>query len=172
MRPMRPLPATEPTHLDGLRRELVRAVGRVCPPWLAADREDIVQTALERLMRRFGPDDPAPNATYLRKTAWSVTVDEIRRRRNLRDAEPMHEIASGAPEPDELAAGQQIGRAIRDCLAGLVEARRHAVTCHLQGHTVPETATLLGVDPKKAENLVYRGMANLRECLSGKGVAP
>lgn len=174
---MEPIPAPGERFLgslDGLRRDLERAVGRVCPPWLAAEREDIVQLALERLMRRFGPDDPPPNPTYLRKTAWSVTVDEVRRRRRRHVADPaaLEAVEAPGPSPHQLAAGQQIGRAIRDCLLGLVTSRRRAVTCHLQGHTVPETARLLGANPKRAENLVYRGLTDLRACLAGKGFAP
>jgi RNA polymerase sigma-70 factor (ECF subfamily) len=51
-----------------------------------------------------------------------------------------------------------------------VPPRRHAVTLSLQGHSVPEIGRLLGWTGKKAENLVYRGMADLRECLEGKGI--
>jgi RNA polymerase sigma-70 factor, ECF subfamily len=46
------------------------------------------------------------------------------------------------------------------------------VTLYLQGHTVPETARILGWDAKRAENLVYRGLADLRQCLMGKGHRP
>ena len=54
----------------------------------------------------------------------------------------------------------------------LVLPRRLAVTLHLQGHTVPEAGSLLGWNAKRAENLVYRGLADLRDCLAGKGVRP
>jgi len=65
-----------------------------------------------------------------------------------------------------------VGRAIRDCLLGLVTPRRLAVTLHLQGHTVPQAAEVLGWDAKRTENLVYRGLADLRVCLARKGVTP
>ena len=39
-----------------------------------------------------------------------------------------------------------------------------------QGHSVPEIGQLLGWTAKKAENLVYRGMADLRGCLGKKGI--
>lgn len=47
-----------------------------------------------------------------------------------------------------------------------------AVTLHLQGHSVPEVGALLAWTVKKAENLVYRGLADLRSCLSSKGLQP
>jgi RNA polymerase sigma-70 factor, ECF subfamily len=52
----------------------------------------------------------------------------------------------------------------------MVAPRRHAVTLNLQGHSVPDIGRLLGWTAKKAENLVYRGMADLRSCLSSKGI--
>ena len=46
------------------------------------------------------------------------------------------------------------------------------MTHHLQGHTGPQAAALLGWDAKRTENLVYRGLADLRQCLEAKGVKP
>src|SRR5688572_31583035 len=43
---------------------------------------------------------------------------------------------------------------------------------HLQGHSVPDIGKLMSWAPKKADNLVYRGLADLRECLVSKGVKP
>ena len=80
--------------------------------------------------------------------------------------------AASQPDPEREAASRSIGDAIRDCLLGMVDARRRAVTLHLVGHTVPEIARLLDQRSKQADNLVYRGMADLRRCLSGKGVTP
>ena len=41
------------------------------------------------------------------------------------------------------------------------------MTLHLQGFRVAEVATALGWTEKQAENLVYRGLADLRICLEG-----
>jgi RNA polymerase sigma-70 factor (ECF subfamily) len=80
--------------------------------------------------------------------------------------------ATSQPDPEREAASRGIGAAIRDCLLKMVDARRRAVTLHLLGHTVPEIADLLGHRVKQSDNLVYRGMADLRRCLSGKGITP
>jgi RNA polymerase sigma-70 factor (ECF subfamily) len=50
--------------------------------------------------------------------------------------------------------------------------RRRAVMLYLQGHSVPEAARLLGWTAKRTENLVYRGLADLRHCLRAKGHTP
>jgi RNA polymerase sigma-70 factor (ECF subfamily) len=76
------------------------------------------------------------------------------------------------PDPEREAASRGIGDAIRDCLGEMVGTRRRAVTLHLIGHTVPEIARLLDRKLKQTDNLVYRGMADLRRCLIGKGVTP
>ena len=47
-----------------------------------------------------------------------------------------------------------------------------AVTLYLQGHSVPEAARVLDWPAKRTENLVYRGLADLRECLMKKGIQP
>ena len=78
---------------------------------------------------------------------------------------------SGGPEGD--AQDVELGRAIRDCVAHSVHAtRQDPVSLWLLGHSVPESAARLGLSAKQAENLVYRGLAELRECLRGKGFAP
>lgn len=166
-----------------IRSHLVRAVIRVCPPWLASRSEDLVQVALLRVLdihRRSEGNTPL-SPSYLRKVAYSALVDEIRRLRRRREVplekddggiDPAAERASGSPDPEEHSGGREIGEAIRDCLVRMVAPRRSAVVLHLQGHTVPEIGRLLGWDGKKADNLVYRGMSDLRECLGLKGVRP
>jgi RNA polymerase sigma-70 factor, ECF subfamily len=163
---------------DSLRTHLSRAVGRICPRMLADRREDLVQDCLIRVMdvaRKSEGERHLPSS-YLYKVAHSVLIDEIRRVRrrretSLEEGEPVPtESASGNPE--EAAAGQEIGRGILECLACLLRDRRLGVTLYLLGHTVPEAAHILDWSAKKTENLVYRGLADLRECLVAKGIKP
>lgn len=167
------MPAHSP---EEIHRLIARAVRHNCPPWLAADADDIAQTAtlkvLSRLERREG-DEPLA-ASYLWRTAHSELIDEIRRRRSRRE-EGMGEDRLSAisdahnPGPERRLAGHELGDAIRACLRRLIDSRRNAVTLHLMGHTLPEIGKLLGWPRKRADNLVYRGMANLRDCLREKG---
>jgi RNA polymerase sigma-70 factor, ECF subfamily len=162
-----------------LRRDLERAVARVCPRHLSDRADDLVQVALLRVMeidrRSEGKAEFSPY--YLKRTAYSALIDEIRRLRRrgevaLENEEGEIEADPGAPTPDPERAslGREVGRAIRDCLGRMVPPRRHAVTLNLQGHTVPEIGRVMGWNPKKADNLVYRGMADLRGCLDEKGI--
>ena len=161
---------------DDLRRRLERAVSRLCPPWLTSQADDIVQVAMMRLMARGEGVGPLASS-YLWRVAFSVTVDEIRKARRRRetamdDAGGATETPSDAAGPEDRAASRQLGLEIRDCLRRAARDRRLAVTLHLQGHGVPEIARLLDWPLKRTENLVYRGLADVRSCLASKGLKP
>jgi RNA polymerase sigma-70 factor (ECF subfamily) len=165
-----------------LHRDLTRAVDRVCPRWMADRADDLVQVALIRVMeiqrKKEGTAEFSP--FYLKKAAYSAMIDEIRRLRRRQEVSLegesdeadtiVYDPAAPDPDPERASSGREVGRAIRDCLGRLVAPRRHAVTLNLQGHSVPEIGNLMGWTAKKAENLVYRGMSDLRGCLSGKGI--
>jgi RNA polymerase sigma-70 factor, ECF subfamily len=161
---------------ERIRRVIVRAVRRSCPAWLAADAEDIAQAAtlkvLAELERREG-GEPLPSS-YLWRTAHSELVDEIRRRRrrpeDVAEEDQLRQLGdSQRVGPHRRLEGRELGAAIRACLRGLIEVRRRATVLHLLGYTVPEIAHLLGWPRKRADNLAYRGMADLRACLTEKG---
>lgn len=163
---------------------MARAVRRQCPAWLSAHADDIAQAALTKVMavERASEGRRELTSFYLYRVAHSALVDEIRRwkRRaevSLDDASAdgeshwTHEPAA-QDDPEGHASYRQLGAAVRGCLTCMTRERRLAVALHLQGHAVPEVARLLGWDVKRAENLVYRGLANLRECLGRKGYKP
>ena len=174
-------PSRPPSERDyaELRRRLSRAVAAVCPRWLVDRREDIVQAATIRVFEILerGEGNRELAASYLRRVAYSALVDEIRRLRRTRevareDGVPERAVKTGDRDPEGRYAAHQIGAGITRCLGELVRPRRLAVTLYLQGHTVPAAANLLGWSAKRTENLVYRGLANLRRCLQAKGLTP
>ncbi|MCO4745123.1 MAG: RNA polymerase sigma factor [Proteobacteria bacterium] len=163
--------------LQDVQRVLTRAVRARCPRELADRADDIVQEAMIKVMRLSSEGKGSLQPSYLWKVAWSATIDELRRHRRRREdaledvvSEPIEQAPVANPEGRTHA--QHVAVEIQDCLGRLVENRRRALTLHLVGHTVPETAKLLGWTPKKAENHVYRGLADLRDCLTKKGVTP
>jgi RNA polymerase sigma-70 factor (ECF subfamily) len=153
----------DPATIERIRQVLIRAVQRHCPAPLAAHREDLVQMALVRLLERApGEETAARGTSYLWRVAYTVVIDEIRRfRRQQRQAGQLSKDEPGAPGPE--ARSEML-----DCLAGLQDRRRTAVTLHLQGFRTAEVAAALGWTEKQAENLVYRGLADLRACLEGE----
>lgn len=164
--------------MEVLVRRVRNAVGRSCPPYLASQADDIAQDVLVQLLKKLerteGKVDFA--SIYLLKAAHGVTVDEIRRRSRRRENTGMEDEMLGnessGPDPERKALSRSLGREIRDCLEVIVAPRRAAVTLHLFGCPVPEIATRLNCAEKSADNRLYRGMKNLRDCLTGKGLRP
>ena len=162
---------------------MVRAVRRQCPPWLGDDAQDIAQVALTKVFAiTQRAEGPRPlSSFYLHRVAHSALVDEIRRRRR-RPEIPLDGPTEGGGEsrfeprapgdPERSASFRELGAAVRDCLLAAGRDRRLAVTLYLQGHSVPEAARILRWDAKRTENLIYRGLADLRQCLIGKGHRP
>jgi RNA polymerase sigma-70 factor (ECF subfamily) len=166
-------------ELKALRRRLRAAVARTCPSWLAADSEDIVQTGFMQLVTKLkkSAGERQFSSIYLAKAARGVVVDEIRRRYRRRELQTEErqsvEFArSNDPDPERESASREIGQALRDCLKRLRDSRRLPVTLYLRGCSVPEVGRRLEWPPKKTESLVFRGLKDLRLCLSKKGVAP
>jgi RNA polymerase sigma-70 factor (ECF subfamily) len=117
----------------------------------------------------------------VRLAAYCAVVDELRRRRRRGETPLEGDNLGGGPlavrpatgaNPERVCAGRELGEAIRECMRGLARARRLAVTLYLEGHSVPEVSALLGWSNKKAENLVFRGLADLRGRLTARGIEP
>ena len=177
-------PASSESRWTTLASMMARAVRRQCPAWLADQAQDIAQAALTKVLaieRRAEGERPL-TAFYLHKVAHSALVDEIRRRKRRNEvslevpADERGEVQSLEPraagDPESQRSLRELGKAIRTCLGAANRDRRLAVTLYLQGHSVPEAARILGWDAKRTENLVYRGLADLRQCLLGKGIRP
>lgn len=161
---------------EQLRLDVARAVRKICPRWLADQADDLTQIAVSRVLARMRATagTVAFSPGYLYRVAHSALVDEIRRRRRLREVsiEPDLVVGGRSDDAEQQTVSAEIREALARCLAGLNDARRRAVMLHLQGHSVAESSNLLGCDRKRAENLVYRGLADLRACLEARGVRP
>jgi RNA polymerase sigma-70 factor (ECF subfamily) len=164
-------------HYAELRRELERAAAAICRGRLVGWRRDLVQTAMLKVLeiekRREG-NQPFP-ASYLWKVAYTALIDEVRRRRRRKEeslTEDAEAVASVRPDPERVVAGHDVQAAVRHCLVDLARPRRLAVVLYLQGYSVREAAGVLGWERKRVENLVYRGLDDLRRCLRAKGIEP
>lgn len=168
--------APEDVNFDRIRTQLTGAVNSVCPHWFRDHREDIVHNALVRIMeiQARGEGKRGFSSSYLWKVAYSALIDEIRRAkikkiRSMEQSDVAPNMVADDPDPEQASAGREIGAAIQQCMGLLVRSRRLAVSLYLFGYTVPQAAHLLGWGPKKVDNLVYRGLADIRKCLKSKG---
>ena len=144
--------------VDRLRADVARAVRHVCPDWLADQADDLTQIATTRVLDRIRATSGSVTFTagYVYRAAYSALIDEIRKRRRLREVplEPDLMARSHLGDPERQAGARSIREALAGRLAALMVSRRRAVTLHLQGHSFGEIATLLSCAKKKAENLV------------------
>jgi RNA polymerase sigma factor (sigma-70 family) len=166
-------------QIERLRAGIERAVARQCPYWLAIHREDIAQNTLVRVVEAWNRAERSgePPHSYLVKAVFTAVAGEIRTLRRERsvaldamaeDAVP----ASDAPGPEGRAAAGQLGRAIRACLATLIDSRRVVTALALMGFGRERIAALLEVEVKKVDNDRHRGLRDLRRCLEEKGFRP
>ena len=163
--------------LDALRQSMLRAIRRRCPRWLVEQSEDIVHEAMVRVLERMTTTHPDQQvgAGYWMRAAQNELIDEIRRRRASREVPLITETAavprpSRAPGPDRLYASREAGEAIFNCLQHLADPRKQAVTLYLHGHTAKDTGKLLHWPVRRVQNMVFRGLRDLRDCLNGQGV--
>ena len=173
------VPGVPAGALEDVRRRMLDLVRRTGPRWIAPHAEDIVQSAIARVFERGAPrgGEPGVSASYYMKAAYHATVDEIRRRYRSREMSPpddtmLDRALSSRPDPESAAQALEIDRGIRACLNDLAAARRRAVTLYLLGYSLGETASALGGTPKRSEHRIYRGLEDMRRCLSGKGIEP
>lgn len=162
-----------------LFEKLRKAVKSVCPPSMKDQEDDLVQNAMLRVMdlQKRSEGKREFSSSYLWKVAHSALIDEIRRQRRrqevpIEDATPVDLPGIESSSPEERARSREIDDGIQTCLQGLVPNRREAVILKLQGHSVPDSANILGWTVKKTENLVYRGLKDLQDCLDSKGLKP
>lgn len=154
---------------------LARQVRRFCPPWMRHQLDDLVQMAVMRVLRAGTTIEHAP--AYLRQVARSTVLDEVGRLRyrtevGMTSSLPDRIVSSLELTPETVVHGHQLGIQLDEALATLSEDRRVAVTLFLQSQTVPEIAELLNCNRKRAANLEYRGMDDLRKELRRRGLTP
>jgi RNA polymerase sigma-70 factor (ECF subfamily) len=161
---------------EAIRRRLTVSVRRVCPAWLADRAEDIVQNAMIRVLESSKKNEHGrqPPASFLWKVAYSTTIDEIRRVRRRRESgAEMAELERHGPVDTEgplrSSVSRELAAALDACLRRIRENRRLIVGFYLLGHSLAESEELSGWSPKRVRNLLYRGLADLRGCLTAKG---
>ena len=147
--------------LDERGQDLMRAA--VALTGGRADAEDLLQAALERLLRNWRRVDTDPEG-YLRRTLYNLAADGWRRRGRWRGR--LAEFRAHAPAEtgsDDVAAVD-----LRDALVRLLyqlPPRQRAVIVlrYWEQRTEAETAALLGCSEGTVKSAASRGLRRLRE---------
>jgi RNA polymerase sigma factor (sigma-70 family) len=168
-----------------LERVLERFGGvmrRVCWKYQlrGADVDELMQEVRIRLWHAHAGHERASEslaaipASYLQRTALSAAIDLMRRGRARRadrmvpiDDEPDGMGQSAAP--DQVLAESEAAEQVERSVLSIHASRRAVVRMYLIGHSREEIAQLLGWTEAKTRNLLYRGLADLRERLMAEG---
>lgn len=159
-------------------------MARYCPRDMGLQFDDIVQEASIRLIRALRDEREIRDlASYAYRIAATTTIDAVRRARTRREEQLRVEgetdeddrgphVIADPPDrsPEREAERNELMRKIETALGRLAENRSRAVRLHLEGLTTAEIGGLLGWTEPKARNLVYRGLADLREALRAEGI--
>ena len=144
-----------------------------------ADVDELLQDVRLRLWRARGEGEQiaAVGASYVYRTATSAALDLLRRRRtrqaeSLDDVLPSAEPAAtaAASDPTAALAESELADAVTRVVDGIAPARRPVVRMYLAGYHREEIAELLGWTEAKTRNLLYRGLADVREGLLARGI--
>lgn len=137
------------------------------------DRDDLMQRLRVRLWRaleRRRPGDPPLEAGYAHASAMSAAIDITRERRAQRVTAQVSldaaDLARANPEPGPGEA--EITLVLERALQTLETSRRVAVRLHLAGRHASEIARMGGWSEARTRNLLYRGLADLRQALEGE----
>jgi RNA polymerase sigma factor (sigma-70 family) len=138
-----------------------------------ADVDEVMQEVRIRLWRaqRTSEQIGEVSTSYVYPTASSAALDVIRRRRSRRaehhqsldDEGAAVALAEPSPDPHGVLEGSEVAEQVARALDTIPASRRPAVKMYLAGHPREEIAELMGWTEGKTRNLLYRGLADLRE---------
>jgi RNA polymerase sigma factor (sigma-70 family) len=145
-----------------------------------ADVDEVMQEVRIRLWRSQGSSEQIGevNTSYVYRTASSAALDVIRRRRSRRAEQHQSlddeaggvALAAPAPGPHGELESSEVAAQVARAIEAIPASRRPVVRMYLTGHPREEIAQLMGWTEGKTRNLLYRGLADLRERLTEMGL--
>jgi RNA polymerase sigma-70 factor (ECF subfamily) len=141
------------------------------------DVDEVIQQVRIRLWHAHGDSEQirrAP-ASYIYRTAVTAALDLIRRRRAQRQdmmvpIEDEEGKVPSAPTPERRLESSELAEQVARAIDTLPDSRRPVVRMYLAGYPREEISSLLGWSEAKTRNLLYRGLADLRETLTAQGI--
>ena len=153
------------------------------------DLDEVMQDVRVRLWRAHGQSEQLAtvSASYVYRTAMSAALDLLRRRRRSgavstanRDStedsdtavDDMAASGEAQSNPEAALEASETSRAVLAAIDRIPKSRRAVVRMYLMGHPPMEIAGLMGWTEPKTRNLLYRGLADVREELTSMGYGP
>ena len=147
-----------------------------------ADVDEVMQEVRIRLWRSHAGGEEGSEqierapASYVYRTAVSAALDLLRRRRTRRVdvTVPLEEDVAAVHEscgPEAELEASELAERVAGAIETIPASRRPAVRMYLAGYPREEIASLMGWSEARTRNLLYRGLADLRERLTELGIA-
>ena len=154
---------------------MVRSVG--VPHGLSeSDLDEVLQEVRIRLWQACPTSEQirALGTSYVYRAAISAARDLLRRRRArgaaLTDSVDEHTNIAVVTGASDEADAQDLERQVLGVIDTIPLSRRAVVRMYLSGYERDEIAELMGWSEAKTRNLLYRGLADLRDGLTRKGI--
>lgn len=153
---------------DATSAKLMAVCLRVLQERAAA--EDAMQEAFIKVWNnaaRYQVTGHSP-MSWLITIARNTAIDKLRARKTDRDVDDYSDrIAAQGPTPEQSAIAASQAAQIVDCLDGLEQDRRDAITgAYLDGHSYQTLAERFDVPLNTMRTWLRRGLASLRECMA------
>lgn len=156
--------------LDGYSQQMHIHVQKYNLPKYGLDPEDILQDVKIRLWKLICANRRilSPPA-YIKKIVNSAVIDQLRKRRRDEDLyhhEKIKRISEqGFPYCWEAIRKKSVSDVIGKAVDRLISSRRQVVKLYLLDLSIPEISSYLNWSHDKTRNLLYRGLADLKESL-------
>jgi RNA polymerase sigma factor (sigma-70 family) len=137
--------------------------------------DEVFQDVRIRLWNARASEQISDTSTsYVYKAAASAALDLIRRRRGGVPTESLDMVDAPTPakDPEQSLVATELTKAVNAAVDCIPPTRRPVVRMYLMGYPREEIAQLMGWTEAKTRNLLYRGLADLREALTARGIGP
>jgi RNA polymerase sigma-70 factor (ECF subfamily) len=141
----------------------------------ASDAEDVVQETFFKAYRQLNRFEArADFRTWIHRIAVNCAIDLIRARRYRETAHDPADLEAGTagslsssdPPPDRLALSREIQDRVAAALQALTPMERAAFTLrHVEGRSIREIGTALGLKSEATKNSVFRAVRKMRLAL-------
>jgi len=148
-------------------------IQKLNPENLGIDSDDIAQEIKIKLWKILKSEKKIKNlSSYIRKVIYTTTIDVIRKTRKEREHffTKGKEMALKRMSPENSAHQKEIREAVENALESLKEPRRQVVKLYLLEMNINEISDFLNFNKDRTRNLLYRGLADLKEKLKEKGI--
>jgi RNA polymerase sigma-70 factor (ECF subfamily) len=140
------------------------------------DAEDVVQSTFlkaHRQLNRF--EARADVKTWLHRITVNASIDLIRSRRHREVGHDPADLETGSgraaaqdgePSPERLVMSAEIRDQVKQGLTRLTPSERAAFTLrHVEGLSIKEVATAMGLKTEAAKNSIFRAVRKMRTAL-------